>query len=97
MTMYETSRPSSSSSPASKTPTILGWESLAADLPSRWNRRPISGSSGSCSTILTATGRPSTPSRPRKTREIPPEPSSRTSTNLFPRRPTESSQAHARD
>ncbi len=26
--------------------TMLGWESLAADLPSRWNRRPISGSIG---------------------------------------------------
>src|SRR5918997_4627965 len=67
---------------------MLGWESLAAVRPSRRKRELTSEPSRSGSRILTATGRSRTSSRPRNTRDIPPEPISRTSANLPPRRLT---------
>src|SRR5215210_8883219 len=65
---------------------MLGWERLAAVRPSRLKRALTSEPSRSERRILTATGRSSTSSRPKNTVDIPPEPISRTSTNLPPRR-----------
>src|SRR3712207_254841 len=67
---------------------MLGWDSLAAVRPSRRKRELTSVPSRSGSRILTATGRSRTSSRPRNTLDMPPEPISRTSTNLPPRRLT---------
>src|SRR5215203_6775153 len=67
---------------------MLGWERLAAVRPSRRKRAPISVSAYPGLSSLTATGRPRTSSRPKKTVDMPPEPISRTSTNLPPRRLT---------
>src|ERR671910_2846868 len=67
---------------------MLGWESLAAVRPSRLKRALTSEPSRSERRILTATGRSRTSSRPRKTVDMPPEPISRTSTNLPARRLT---------
>src|ERR687885_661176 len=65
---------------------MLGWESRAAVRPSRLKRAPTSEFSKPSLKILTATGRSKTSSLPRKTTDIPPEPSSCSSTNLPPRR-----------
>src|ERR687894_1267379 len=86
MTMYETSRPSNSPSPASYTCTMFGCASRAAVRPSRLKRAPISVLPCPGLSILTATGRSRTSSRPRKTRAMPPAPISRSRTNLPPRR-----------
>src|SRR5215210_3538333 len=86
MTMYETSRPSNSSSPASKTCTTFGWERRAAVRPSRLKRVPMSVPPCPGLRTLTATGRSSTSSRPRKTRAMPPAPIWRSRTNLPPKR-----------
>src|SRR5215208_1040848 len=67
---------------------MLGWERRAAVRPSRLKRALTSEPSRSERRILTATGRSSTSSRPKNTMDIPPEPISRTSTNLPPRRLT---------
>src|SRR5918997_1072958 len=67
---------------------MFGWESLAAVRPSRRKRALTPESSRSGLRILTATGRSSTSSRPRNTMDMPPEPTSRTSANLPPRRLT---------
>src|SRR5918997_1183108 len=67
---------------------MLGWESLAAVRPSRRKRELTSDPSSSGSRTLIATGRSRTSSRPRNTLDIPPEPISRTSANLPPRRLT---------
>src|ERR671914_1880851 len=67
---------------------MLGWESLAAVRPSRRKRELTSEPSRLGLRILTATGRSRTSSRPRKTVDMPPDPISRTSANLPPRRLT---------
>src|SRR5215210_6144417 len=61
---------------------MLGWERLAAVRPSRLKRAPMSVSAYSGLSSLTAMGRSSTSSRPRNTVDIPPEPISRSRTNL---------------
>src|ERR671921_2248302 len=67
---------------------MFGWESLAAVRPSRLKRAPISVPPCWELRILTATGRSKTSSLPRKTTDMPPDPSSRFSANLPPRRLT---------
>src|SRR5215212_9297770 len=61
---------------------MLGWERLAAVRPSRLKRVPISVSAYPGLSSLTAIGRSSTSSRPKNTVDIPPEPISRSRTNL---------------
>src|SRR5215217_184748 len=66
---------------------MFGWERRAAVRPSRLKRElTLEPSSGS--RTLIATGRSRTSSRPRNTVDMPPEPISRTSTNLPPKRLT---------
>src|SRR5215213_7040299 len=65
---------------------MLGWERRAAVRPSRRKRELTSEPSSSGLRIFTATGRSRTSSRPRYTVDMPPEPISRTSANLPPRR-----------
>src|SRR5919202_4850755 len=67
---------------------MFGCESLAAVRPSRLKRELTSGDSSSGSSTLMATGRSRTSSRPRNTVDMPPEPISRSRTNLPPRRLT---------
>src|SRR5919107_2008716 len=67
---------------------MLGWERRAAVRPSRRKRELTSEPSSSGLRILMATGRSRTSSLPRNTVDMPPEPISRTSANLPPRRLT---------
>src|SRR5215208_3871998 len=61
---------------------MLGWERRAAVRPSRLKRAPTSVSAYPGLSSLTAMGRSSTSSRPKNTVDIPPEPISRSRTNL---------------
>src|SRR5215211_4084299 len=67
---------------------MFGWERRAAVRPSRLKRELTLEPSRSGSRTLIATGRSRTSSRPRNTVDMPPEPISRTSTNLPPKRLT---------
>src|ERR671917_344304 len=67
---------------------MFGCERRAAVRPSRLKRELTSEPSRLGLRILTATGRSRTSSRPRKTVDMPPDPISRTSANLPPRRLT---------
>src|SRR5918997_4290594 len=64
---------------------MFGCERRAAVRPSRRKRELTSEPSRSGLRILTATGRSRISSLPRNTVDMPPEPISRTSTNLPPR------------
>src|SRR5215212_143105 len=64
---------------------MFGWERRAAVRPSRLKLELTLEPSRSGSRTLIATGRSRTSSRPRNTVDMPPEPISRTSTNLPPK------------